>query len=139
MESTEMKTKEESVGKDAVTIVSAGVTLEGKLSSNGNVRVDGKVNGDVKAEGNITIGENGEIRGQINANTITLGGKVEGTISAKEKIVLEAKCQLKGDIITKVLVVEEGAKFDGKSSMNNKDYEQKEISVQAKSYNEKPR
>lgn len=107
------------MGKDEVTIISSGVVIDGRLSSNGNVRVDGVVKGDVKADGNVTVGENGEINGEIHAEVITVGGKVTGTVLGKEKIVLEPKANLKGDIVTKILVVEAGAKFDGNSNMSS--------------------
>lgn len=116
-----MKTnKDEFVGRDEVTIISSGVLIEGKLKSGGNVRVDGNVKGDVNAGGNVTVGENGEINGEINADTITIGGKVIGTVNAKEKLVLEDKAVLKGDIYTKILVIEAGANFDGNSHMDGK-------------------
>ncbi|MHB8580316.1 MAG: bactofilin family protein [Ignavibacteriaceae bacterium] len=107
-----------STGRDAITIISTGVTLEGKLFSDGSVRIDGVIKGDVHAQGNITIGEHGEILGEVKGNSITLGGKVFGTVNAEEKIVLESKSLLKGDLITKILVVEEGAHFEGTSKMN---------------------
>lgn len=112
-----MKTRPNDLGKDEVTIISAGVSIEGKLNSNGNVRIDGEVRGDIAATGNVTIGENGEVNGEIRATIVTVGGKVLGTIQAKEKLVLEAKAVLKGDLVTKILVVEAGAKFEGNSSM----------------------
>ena len=65
-----MKYKNESIGKDEVTIIGAGVVLEGKLSSNGNIRVDGAINGDITANGNVTVGETGEITGEIKAEVI---------------------------------------------------------------------
>ncbi len=107
------------VGKDAVTIISSGVIVEGKLSSNGNVRIDGTVNGDINANGNLTIGNQGEVTGEVHAQVITVGGKISGTITAHDKIILESTSLLKGDIITKILVVEEGAVFEGKSTMNS--------------------
>jgi cytoskeletal protein CcmA (bactofilin family) len=106
-------------GDEQVTIIGTGVVIEGKLSSKGDVRIDGSVKGDVKADGNVTVGESGEVDGQLFADIITLGGKVMGSVNAKEKLVLEAKAALKGDIVTKILVVEAGAKFDGKSSMGD--------------------
>ena len=115
-----MKYKNENVGKDEVTIIGAGVVLEGKLSSNGNIRVDGAINGDITANGNVTVGETGEITGEIKAEVISIGGKVTGSINSKEKAVLESKAVLKGDIVTKILVVEAGAIFDGSSKMSDK-------------------
>jgi cytoskeletal protein CcmA (bactofilin family) len=109
--------KNNGIGKDEVTIISAGVTIEGKVISNGSVRIDGAINGDVSASSNITVGESGEINGEINGEVVTIGGKVIGTITAREKLTLEAKSVLKGDLTSKILVVEAGAKFDGKSVM----------------------
>ncbi len=106
-------------GEEQVTIIGTGVVIEGKLASTGDVRIDGNVKGDIKAEGNVTVGESGGVDGQIHADIITLGGKVTGSVNAKDKLVLEAKASLKGDIVTKILVVEAGAKFDGKSSMGD--------------------
>ncbi len=102
-----------------ITIISNGVKIEGKVTSTGSIRVDGTLHGDLNARGNVTVGEHGSINGEIIANIVAIGGKVVGTVNAKEKLVLETKCVLKGDIITKVLVIEAGAKFDGKSNMGD--------------------
>ena len=56
-------------------------------------------------------------KGKIDAVSILVGGKVSGTINAKEKLILSAKGNIEGDVFTKILVVEEGAKFNGKSKV----------------------
>jgi cytoskeletal protein CcmA (bactofilin family) len=122
-----LKSRNMEIGKDEVTIIGNGVVLEGKLMSNGNIRVDGVINGDVNANGNVTVGENGEINGEINAENITIGGKVIGRVNAKEKLTLESKCNLRGDLVTKLLVVEAGAKFDGNSNMGNREIIAKQV------------
>ena len=99
---------------EETTIISRAVKIEGKITSSGNIRIDGEIQGDVFCESNITIGEGAIVKGQINANVITLGGKVSGIVRAKDKLLLDSKSNLKGDIYTKNLVIEEGAKFDGK-------------------------
>lgn len=116
-----MKNTNTNIAQDSVSIISEGVKLEGKLISKGNVRIDGVVNGDLQAAGNITIGQHGEIIGEVKAQVIIIGGKIAGTVMANEKIVLESSANMKGDLITKILVVEEGAVFDGKSAMSSKD------------------
>lgn len=115
-----MKYKNENIGKDEVTIIGAGVVLEGKMSSNGNIRIDGAVNGDITANGSVTVGETGEISGEIKAEAINIGGRVLGGVNAKEKVTLESKAVLQGDIVTKILVIEAGAIFDGNSKMSDK-------------------
>jgi len=100
-----------------VSILSAGCIIDGTFKSEGNVRIDGSVNGDVFINGNLTIGETSNIKGNVTAKNVTLCGKVNGGIKADEKVVLESKSYLKGDLFAKVLLIEEGAKFDGKSVM----------------------
>jgi cytoskeletal protein CcmA (bactofilin family) len=112
-----------------VSIISKGVNIEGKLKSEGNVRIDGIIRGDVLVSGNLTLGETSEVTGEVKAENITLSGKVTGTVTANEKIVLEGKGVLKGDLIAKVLVVEPGALFDGKCTMT------KEPEIQFKEVN----
>ena len=104
---------------EETTIISSGVKIEGKITTNGNIRVDGELLGDITSQNNVIVGESGQVNGQINADLITIGGKVAGTVRAKEKLVLDAKGNLKGDIFTKTLVIEAGAIFEGKSTMGN--------------------
>lgn len=105
----------EGTKSEEATVISRGVKIEGKLSCSGSIRLDGEVQGDISSQSTVIVGENGKVNGQINADSITIGGKVTGTVRAKEKIVLEAKANLKGDIITKILSVDAGAVFNGNS------------------------
>lgn len=109
----------EGAKSEEATVISRGVKIEGKLSCSGSIRLDGEVQGDISSQSTVIVGENGKVNGQINADSITIGGKVTGTVRAKEKIVLEAKANLKGDIITKILSVDAGAVFNGNSKMGD--------------------
>lgn len=102
---------------DDVSIISNNVKIEGKLISSGNVRIDGTIDGDVIVHGNLTLGETAFINGEVKAENITVGGKVTGYVYANEKLILESKSGLEGDITAKTLVIEAGAKFNGKSYM----------------------
>jgi cytoskeletal protein CcmA (bactofilin family) len=124
-----LKMKSAEIGRDEITTISGGVIIEGKLTSNGNVRIDGRVNGDINANGNVIIGDSGEVNGEVNADVINLGGKVTGTVNAREKLVLESRSILKGDLITKILVIEAGAYFEGKSNMNASNTEQGKLTL----------
>jgi cytoskeletal protein CcmA (bactofilin family) len=101
------------------TIISVGVKIEGKVKSNGNIRVEGEIQGDLTSQGNVVIGANGEVNGQINADMISVGGTVTGTVKAKNRLTIEEKGNLNGDIFTKSLVIKEGAKFEGKCKMGD--------------------
>lgn len=104
---------------DEATVISKGVKIEGKLSCSGSIRLDGDVQGDISSQSTVIIGENGKVNGQINADNITIGGKVTGTVKAKEKLVLDSKANLQGDIISKTVSIEAGANFNGNCKMGS--------------------
>ena len=109
----------ESANTDEATVISKGVKIEGKLSCSGSIRLDGEVKGDISSQSTVIIGENGKVNGQINAENITIGGQVTGTVKAKEKLVLDAKANLQGDVFTKIIAVESGAVFNGNCKMGD--------------------
>jgi cytoskeletal protein CcmA (bactofilin family) len=109
----------ESTSSEEATVISKGVKIEGKLSCSGSIRLDGEVKGDISSQSAVIIGENGKVNGQINAENITIGGKVTGTVRAKEKLVLDAKANLQGDIFSKIISVESGAVFNGNCKMGD--------------------
>jgi cytoskeletal protein CcmA (bactofilin family) len=103
-----------------MNIIGTGTVVEGKIRSQGNVRVDGKLIGEVTASESLSVGVTGEIEGNVTAKNVTVGGKVRGTISATEKIVFEGKSVVRGDIRATRLIVDEGSIFDGRVSMTEK-------------------
>ena len=107
---------------DEATVISKGVKIEGKLSCSGSIRLDGDVQGDITSQSTVIIGENGKVNGQINADNITIGGKVTGTVKAKEKLVLDSKANLQGDIFSKTVSIEAGANFNGNCKMGGSEY-----------------
>ena len=102
-----------------ISILSNGLKFEGKLTSEGNVRIDGDFTGDIIINGNLTLGDKSIVKGNIKATNITISGKVDGIVEASEKIVLESTSRLIGDLTARILVVNEGSIFDGKSKMNS--------------------
>ncbi len=100
-----------------LTLIGTGTVIEGKIRTEGSIRVDGRVVGDLIAKVNVTVGSSGVVEGNIQAKNISLAGKVGGTVNASEKLILEAKSTLQGDIRAVRLVVDEGARFDGKCNM----------------------
>jgi cytoskeletal protein CcmA (bactofilin family) len=101
-----------------LNLVGAGTVFEGKIRTPGSLRIDGKVIGDVTVSQNIHVGNTGETEGTIAGKNVTIGGKVTGIITAQEKLVLESKAVIKGDIRATKLVIDEGATFDGKCVMS---------------------
>ncbi len=102
-----------------VNIVAQGTSFEGKITSPGSLRVDGRVQGDIALSGDLVVGANGEVDGNVDAQTVTVSGKITGNISAKSRLVLENKSRIKGDIRAAKLIIDEGAVFDGKCEMSS--------------------
>src|ERR1700761_5706776 len=94
------------------TVIGAESSFQGTLRSKGSVRVDGKIEGGVSAEG-VILGEYGEIQGDISARTVVVGGKVTGNIHATESLELLTKSQVFGDLHAPQLLIAEGAIFEG--------------------------
>ena len=113
-----MVKKNKMISGSDVSILSSGVTIDGNINCDGNVRIDGRVNGNVNVNGNLTLGETSLLNGDIKASNVTLSGKVEGAITSLEKLILQSKAQMFGDLITKILVINSGAIFNGKSKMS---------------------
>lgn len=90
-----------------------GTVLEGNLTTTGNLRVDGKIIGDVKTEAKMVQGDQSMIQGNITAHSADIGGKIKGKVVVKDVLVLEPNSVIKGDIVTNRLIVESGAKFNG--------------------------
>jgi cytoskeletal protein CcmA (bactofilin family) len=93
------------------SIISAELTVRGTLVSAGDVTIDGKVDGDVRAA-SLVIGEKAVIVGDVFAEEATVRGRVEGSIRAR-KVQLCATCHVEGNILHEAFSVESGAFFEG--------------------------
>jgi len=108
------------MGKEDVavnTIIGKGATFDGLLEITGGLRVDGNVKGKIANADVILIGPTGVVDADIEAKECIVGGRVRGNIKAPDKVELQAKCQVEGDVVTYSLVVEQGAIFHGNCEM----------------------
>ncbi len=101
------------------TIIGKGTAVEGTIKIEGATRIDGTVTGKLIANDTVTVGPTGVVKAEINARSIVVGGRVEGNLTATEKVELQAKSELIGDITSKSLLVEHGAIFHGNSKMKD--------------------
>jgi cytoskeletal protein CcmA (bactofilin family) len=94
-----------------------GTTIEGDINSDADIRIDGRVRGHVSSKGKIVLGATGLIDGDIRSENAYLEGRVNGKVEVNDLLILSKTSFVNGDIIIKKLVVEEGAKFNGKCTM----------------------
>jgi cytoskeletal protein CcmA (bactofilin family) len=102
----------------AVTIITSGCHFSGKLYCKGSTRIGGKVDGEIVSEGLLIIEEEANISAEVKAEDIVIQGQFRGTVEAHGKVELSPSCVYEGDIITPVLVVQEGAQFNGRTTMD---------------------
>ncbi len=106
-------------GRDtgAVTILTSGCHFSGKLYCRGASRVGGRIEGQVVSEGLLIIEEEAIITAEIKAEEVIIQGRVEGKLQATGRVELASTSFFTGDISTPILVVREGAQFNGHSAM----------------------
>ena len=105
-----------------MTIIAKGTEVNGSVDVEGNIRVDGTVNGDVRATDGVEVGKSGRIVGSaIESKTAIINGYVESHLTVSQHVLLGSKSTFVGDLRTKSLVIEEGAVFHGNSAMSDND------------------
>lgn len=100
-------------GERVDTLVGKGTYLEGTINAEGTVRVDGKIQGGINITGNLIIGEEGAIKGNIKAENAYVAGTVEGNVTATSQLHITHTAKLVGDIAVKNVIIDEGAVFIG--------------------------
>lgn len=98
-----------------------GTEIHGEIKSAGDIRIDGKLKGNVNIKGRLVIGTTGFVEGEITCGNCDVSGKISGTITVGELLSLKASANIQGDIITKKLSIEAGAIFTGTCKMNGKE------------------
>jgi len=101
-------------------IIGPGTKIVGDIETNGDIRIDGQIEGNINSKGKVVIGSNGMIKGEVFCNNAELSGSLNGKISVSELLSLKASSKVSGDIKTGKLNIEPGAVFTGTCNMGNK-------------------
>ena len=95
------------------SVLGSGVTIEGKMEGDGDVRIAGKFKGDIRIKGNLNIQKGAHLAAKINADAVTIEGEVEGTVVASGQVTLSESAQVVGDLKAKTLIVSAGSRMRG--------------------------
>jgi len=98
-------------------LIDRGCSVEGKLTFDGTVQINGDFTGEILSDGTLIVGPEAKISARVQIDTVIVEGNVEGTVEAKQRVELRKGATLVGDIVSPALVVEEGAVFQGRSQM----------------------
>ena len=101
-------------------IISKGTILTGNLQAHGNIRVEGKIIGDITTRSKLALGNSSLIEGNILAQNAEFAGTIIGNVQVTEQLVLKSTAIIKGDLSVNKLIVESGAEFNGKCRMGIK-------------------
>ena len=110
------------------TFLGMNSSLKGELNVRGTLRIDGKVEGQLDVDYAI-LSETGEVKGEIKAKKILIGGKMDGNVRAQELVEIKAKGRVLGDIFTPKLAIIEGGEFNGKVEMKKAEMKKEESKV----------
>src|SRR5690242_11974285 len=99
------------------TIVGQDTQIKGTINAGGTIRIDGQVEGEISAKGDIVVGETGIVKAQIKARSATIAGSLTGNADVENKLELTPSGKIYGDIKTGTLIIGEGAVFKGACEM----------------------
>lgn len=100
-------------------IIGKGCKVRGKIELDGEVFIDGIVEGELMSSGTLTIGESGQVSAKVSGHRIKIFGQVEGDIDCREQLELYTGARVIGDILTRSLVVQDGVFFEGHCGMKD--------------------
>ncbi len=100
--------------------LAAGTEVKGDIVTQGDIRIDGKIEGSVTSKGKLVVGNSGHILGTINCVTAHISGKLEGIISVSEMLTVQATGKINGETSYAKLTVEPGAELEGKLTIKGK-------------------
>jgi len=110
--------KSDGKASDLNGFLDSGSHLEGELRFEASFRVDGKLTGTVRSEGDLIVGESGEVEGELHVGQVFVSGTIRGTVHASRKIQIAPNGKVFAELDTPTLVIEDGATFEGRCAMS---------------------
>jgi len=102
----------------AINLISNGTEITGNIVSNGDIRIDGALNGNLNTKGKVVIGPSGKVKGEVFCKNLEVSGIIEGKVSVENLLNLKTSSKIYGEIATSRLSIEPGAVFTGNCKMN---------------------
>lgn len=102
------------VGAAGVSVIGKGLSVTGDVRGDGDLRVNGRVEGSIVTEGSVQVGPRGEVEGSIEARDVLAQGRVRGDIHGERLVRLEDGCRVDGDVEGPVVGLEDGGVFNGR-------------------------
>jgi cytoskeletal protein CcmA (bactofilin family) len=113
----------------AETVLSNQIKLEGKLQSTSNIKFDGEILGDLGTDGDLSVGQNGKVKGNVSGRNVVVGGTINGNVSTSGRLEILATGKVFGDIVVGSLIIDEGGILRGKSAVHGEESHASVVSV----------
>ena len=107
----------------STNMIGKGTVIQGNIETFGDLRIDGKLVGDLKTKSKAVFGQSSVVEGNVVAQNAEVEGHVTGTVEVTDVLILKATAVIDGDIVTDKLIVESGALFNGGCKMGVKSRE----------------
>lgn len=101
----------------SLTMISEGTSIDGTITTENDIRIAGKTDGELTTKGKLIVTSTGVVEGNIHVKDADIAGKIDGELRVTNKLTLRQSALVEGDIYTKTLIVEEGAEMVGACRM----------------------
>ena len=114
----------------AISIIAPGTKVTGDIETDGTLRVEGTVEGMIRAAKAVVLGKDGVVIGDIATQDAVIGGRVTGTVTAESRLELQATCVIDGEIRARRVKLDEGGKVNGQVAMGETSTGPRAVSAQ---------
>lgn len=104
---------------DVVSVIGPGMEIVGDIKCDGTVRVEGRVQGAIRASKSVVVGKDGVVEGDIETQDVIVAGTVAGTVSGASRVELQESCRVEGDIRSRRIKLDEGGRVEGRLHMGS--------------------
>jgi cytoskeletal protein CcmA (bactofilin family) len=111
----------------SINLISSGTKIHGDIISDGDIRIDGFLKGNITTKGRLVIGNSGVVEGEIVCSNLEISGSFKGKISASDLLTMKSTAVVSGDIMIMKLGVEPGSVFNGTCQMGSADKKNPEV------------
>lgn len=101
-----------------ISIIGPGMKVVGDCETDGTIRIEGVVEGSVRAGKAVVVGKDGRVKGDVSTQDAVISGTVQGTVSAESRLELQATARIDGEIRARRMQLEEGALLNGTVQMS---------------------
>lgn len=112
-----MTKPERDTAEGAISLIAPGMKVIGDCETDGTIRIEGRIEGTIRAGKSVVVGRSGEVIGDIFTQDAVISGRVSGNIAAESRLELQSTCDIQGELRSRRVQLDEGARFNGQVHM----------------------